>query len=1386
MRKRDFLFAGLLSLAIPAFAQEPQDGPVLNPDKDAKVIFTQDFEADWDTWRNTPIGVIDTLEYYIHEGASNSASYTPWTEREKWQRGLFRTDSVITLYNGIKPTDNEDEIAAGNFAGDVFGTKLDVDNQERKDAMRTFGEADLGGDYILEYASDTCTVSNAQTYPGGYTANYRRNLFVRGLDIEDNTSYRLTFYVKAKNTRITSNNSPRMSAGVFRGYYKSEKPFSMGVESDAANYKYNTSFEYTKSDFNGEWEKVTYMTYYLNDSIANDFVFKDGYWWADDNSWTWAADAEGNTSGYDLNYIVQPDQFFVRLGFLSDFTTFQLDNLSLTKSTIAGAEYDRDKMRIDFGYKTNLADLANEAKAKTNIPAAEVKVDDAADWLKDSLGYEWRFEVWGLDKETDEWEEVIIRSAEYHDDGYMYLFTDGYELDGEWTPYLFGDYKKVLVTFHNPIDIPELTLKYTGDGSNLANAFPNALDIEWIKNGKIVPDFYNEIATPNPYVFTGVHSLADLPPVVQSYPYEEGSFGLKPQRSFSFKFSREVWIDESIKDGDALDNTDRAIAYVNNVPWKVSFDTNTDTLTITCPDDSWEKLSGDVVIEIKQIKSRGSSEYGENVVLNYHFGDFERNPQITVIAQSDWRGHLEDFSFGGSATSRPLPDNIYVHSGADKFVAGTGVVPSPSTKLGLYPLKDDTMTVAGVKIPDNCFFYLSSRNSSATGNLYSIEHLTPGSYVISFKFAGRSSTDYPMQFKFYAKPDGDLENGNENGFAKLEAVADKTVLEPGRKPASADMGEGGFSQAWKDGTETLSYTFKVASEGDYVFEWINTGSASYYGVSIGNYWITNAGDLSFSYTTALNASLEAAAARIALADADKARYTGADYNALSEKVEYYKIGGEFDALKETEPSVWDAAKKDVDDATKALELRMDTVDIYYTAEDKAKAKVTSLENQEGFKTMPTLAALAQLIADNASYDCTTKSGQEIVDAAAAYDDAVKAVDDRVAAINNFNTLLESIVALKDAADAQTGLDEYATMVDAYNSYKDTPIYTAEDEDFNTAYNGLIDGKNAYVFKVDYVIAKTRQVKELFALAEELDYDFADLGGKAEVKAIIDALVDDDPDLTSFLREAAKMQIYQKYADGEADALDSLDVSALMPNYFLYTEAQVGRDMEKNSSGNWRIMSGANTTAFPGWTFSRSSGNWIPTTVKVGAGEGYMDWEKDGHVFVAGLRCKSTTQGTLSTVVEGLPEAFYWVGLYGYNQTSNVTITFKTDSIETAPKLNDLNGGGKFNYKEVGMDSVLVVGNLSLNLSQTSSSSSEFDIRYFILRLRGMNPDADYDALLEAQQELLTIVDANKALEAGVEYFTVGGMKLDAPKAGQILIRKTTQNGKVVVDKVLIK
>ena len=103
MNKKDLLLAGLLLFLAPAFAQ---DGPTFNPAKDAKVIFTQDFESDWTTWTTTAVDTIFKVEYYDHEGNSNGTSMKPW--EDGWKRGLWR-DSTIILYNGVVVCDEDED-----------------------------------------------------------------------------------------------------------------------------------------------------------------------------------------------------------------------------------------------------------------------------------------------------------------------------------------------------------------------------------------------------------------------------------------------------------------------------------------------------------------------------------------------------------------------------------------------------------------------------------------------------------------------------------------------------------------------------------------------------------------------------------------------------------------------------------------------------------------------------------------------------------------------------------------------------------------------------------------------------------------------------------------------------------------------------------------------------------------------------------------------------------------------------------------------------------------------------------------------------------------------------------------------------------------------------
>ena len=1405
MRKFYLFFAGAL-LSIPAVAQTQE---LKRYPDDPKVIFRQTFEVEegltenqaYKEWSTTPIDTIHKIEYYSKIGTSSVSSRTDiYDGSADWEIFAVRTDSTsseytevkpgegIVMFNGADPTSSKDEIAAGVYNNDHWAIVGDNGtDKKRKDAFSQYGED--GGKYFFQWTtggldkfiggSSNAGAANwaGKNWTSHYSSDtrsvkkYRRDLYVRGLDIEEESSYRLTFYVK---TQKFNTWDPILYADVMRGYHHQRSAFSMG-------YKSGKEFSLTKNDFDdGVWEKVTLMTYYINGHESDGYVMYSGdYSWTDD--WTWRPSDEmlaelGKTlnPGEYLNYVKQPDKFFVRLSFATDSIEYSLDNLTLTKSWIAGCEYDKDMMRIDFGYETNLKGLAQAAFAENKIAQKEVIAEVAPDMV-DSLGYDYYFEVWGLNKEG-EWEDVPIRSAEYHDDGYMYMFTEFFKDEsGEYHPFLFDDYDSVLVTFHNPVDQPDLCLKYTG------SLYPKALDSAWVANGKIVPDFRNEIAQANPTIFNGIHSLQDLPPVMQIPPYEEGSFGLASTNELRFKFSRVVIVKN---DTDPLK---KAVAYVNNEKWELSWDDATSELVLTRPSSYSSALKGDYEIQINQIYGVGTDK-GENVVMHYHFGDF--STVITGAAEythSDWRSALTDPDNNEGCVPTGVWTHCYYNS-AEQFEVGAGQQASGKVRLYLMDYTD----------LDNCGFYLSSRNTKGnskakySGNIFTIVNFTQaGSYSIKFKVTGwdktTESSAVETHFYLYPKPSGDVSTFDFSTFTSSDVVATKTDL--GSIDATTYISSSKVKDVstgkWPDGVETAEYTFTIPAAGDYVFEWcIFNGSSS--GLLIGNYTISTMGssDLSTAYVKKLNNAVAAAEAK--LADANAPKYKGEAYNKLAKTIEEGK------AYKGNFPSKYDSVVAYINSVIKEMGLRMDTVNLFYTTEGNVSTKLAgyNADNLAKYKDLATYKALETHLSTNASWDCSVKATADITAEIKSYENEMTALDSRMAAIDDFAARIAATKALIDAADARKDYDEYAQMVSAYDQAAAYDVVKPADDELTAASNALVAAKNQYLFKYDFYVAKTRQIKELFALADALGYEFE--GDKAGVEAKIAALEDDDAMLSSMLREAAILQIYTKFAAGED--LDSLDVSALIPNYFLYNDAEIGRDME-NNNGTWRITKAANSTAIPGWTITPTGGtscNWYPTTESNISNAGKIDWEVDGHVFAGGLRCGSYTQGTVGTEIVGLPQAYYWFGFYGSNQTSNVSATIESDTtVLYNDNIKNLTGagGGKFSNKEVGVDSIIVKNNLKLLLSQTSSSSSMFDIRYFVLRLRGIDSSCDFSAAIAAQQkklgEIITIVDA-PVQSAGVQYFNLSGMQIAAPKAGEIVIRRTVRDGKAVVEKVLIK
>ena len=1382
MKKRDLLFAGLLLMGVTAFAQ-----PTRTP-QDAKVIFTQTFEDDWDSWQNTPVDTIYQLEYFKGVTGGNQAFSNAWSDaRFKDDNLLIRTDSVtpgheggIILYNGVKLTDDAGDISSNKYKDDSYSIVEDK-SQARADAFAQWGED--GGNNVFHFVSGGRFDASGNDVVGTgnkYTDNYRRNLFVRFKDgtIEPESSYRITFYVKANPTNPAY--SARMHTALHRGYFHSEKTFTMGLQNDNNNLLYNTSIEYTKDDFTGGWEKVTYMEYYLNDSIADYYMLSSGYWWSDD--WTWKAADNGTED--DLKFIKQPNKFFFRLSFQSDSTDFVVDNISLTKSWIAGCEYFGDKMRVDFGYKTNLKDLVAQAKKETNIDAIELPGECLEVWcLKEG----------GDPENAEDWEDMPIRSAEYHGDGYMYIFTDFFTYGGEEIPFEFDNYDQVLVSFFNPVDNEKIALKYTGTGADVANLFPKALDTAWIRAGKIVPDFYNELATPNPNVFKGVHSMKDLPPVCQEYPFEEGSFGIAPVTSMSFKFSRRVLVDDQ---GEA---SERVIAYVGDQVWIPTV--NEDVLTITQPAGA-PTLNGDVEVHIIQLYGVGTEE-GEEVYQHYHFGMFDRNPNVQEI-NTNWKSQV-------TGTSRPIPTGTIMHTGlaggAENFVVGTGE--NTPGKCGLYNMNGEGLY--------DCGIYLSNRDAG-TASFYTFQTIPAGNYTIAFRGLGWGSNSRKLVAKIYPVPGGDKDVLT---FDALEAVADK--VEIGRVTSwNANISSAGD---WKEGYTDVNWAFNVPTDGEYVIEFYTDGSTDYKGVFFSNYSIKSNGNLSFGSVLALNESVTKANARLALADAATELYTGEIYNGFKDKIAYYNNnpeGGFKNAGNAgvtgypVKPSEWTAAVKDLDAATNLMKLRMDSVDTFV---NQRNAVASKLEEASASSGLDVYVALQNIKTAADVYAVTRKTGKEIYEFNDVMKNAIAALDNRLAINKKFaDELTRAAQLIEDGT--KPGFEEYTALIGVYNANKDFDVITSADADVNATYATVHEAADAYDFRVQGFQVKTIGIFALRDLAGSLGSTIAE---DATVASALANVEDDDDQLAAVLKSAIKVAIYQKLSANDAIYDDdSLDITPFIKNYYLYQTPKVVERTDKNMPDNagagadpdgaqiqhtqhkwnsgdlngkmpiWVMITGVEyDDLYPGWTVSSTAtGNAMVTGDK-----NYTAYKNGLPIFDAEIGMDWNGRADMKTQLVDLPQGYFTLGVQLPEFTASANANNESEN--------------KIARLKVTMPDSTYIGEAKTSGAQTLAVDSihvtEGDVLAIDFMLRSQNgwsradnwflsfrPDKDYeyDEAIAAEQgklrELLTIVDASKAQAANVEFYTLGGMKVAAPKAGEILIRKTTVGGKVQVDKVLLK
>lgn len=261
------------------------------------------------------------------------------------------------------------------------------------------------GSYALE-------ANNSTAYDGDW---WDRALKLRNLELQEGTSYRVSFYVKADKTftldedASTSYNTELRSA------------LSIGQENLEAPIlsQSGTEYDYTwDEDMTGDWRRFAFVTYFTSKEVQDEYF--DDY----DNNVKEITVNDDETSDtlywkdyYNLTSF--PEKYFLTINMYSA-GVYLLDDILVEEATMAGCYYNYDFIQIDFGYPTNIEDLYDEGTVE--LDASQVTVYDGETQLE-------------------------VSTLEIKDDGYLYIFM---------TEEFGDDVENVRVSFTPSDDCPIL------------------------------------------------------------------------------------------------------------------------------------------------------------------------------------------------------------------------------------------------------------------------------------------------------------------------------------------------------------------------------------------------------------------------------------------------------------------------------------------------------------------------------------------------------------------------------------------------------------------------------------------------------------------------------------------------------------------------------------------------------------------------------------------------------------------------------------------------------------------------------------------------------------------------------------------------------------------
>ena len=297
------------------------------------------------------------------------------------------------------------------------------------------------GEYAFQAANGSVS---GQTWDRGFK--------IAGLELKENTPYRVSFWIKAdptfeedgqvKNTSLTS----WLSQGI--------ENFDKSINSPSgANYGVQMT-----SGLTGEWQHISFVSYYTNSEVLNNIVA--GQSWVGNAVYPEAFGGDGTKTYAEFYDHKLPEEFFLIINMYSA-TTYTLDDIRIEEGvTFNEATFANDVIKLDFGYPTNIAALANANGGTLSLDPSCVSV-------------------------TIDGEPAPVEFLEGKSDGFLYIFLNevfmeqGQKVEVSFTP--AEDCPIIYTTDRRPSSDVESEMKVPGFTGETAYAVENidALPSSW-------------------------------------------------------------------------------------------------------------------------------------------------------------------------------------------------------------------------------------------------------------------------------------------------------------------------------------------------------------------------------------------------------------------------------------------------------------------------------------------------------------------------------------------------------------------------------------------------------------------------------------------------------------------------------------------------------------------------------------------------------------------------------------------------------------------------------------------------------------------------------------------------------------------------------------------